>query len=694
MNFLNPWALIGLAASSIPVIIHLLNLRKLKTIEFSDLRFLKELTKTKIRRLKIRQILLLIIRALLIAFLALAFARPMLKTNAPVFGTHAPTSVVLIIDDSPSMDLSDERGERFKQAQNGALSIISKLSETDEVALLKASNSLSAQTASFSSNFAGLKDEIMKMRPSSAPAVLDNQLRVAAKILPDAKNGNKEVFILSDFQANTFKKEVFDSLKFNFGGSAIYTVQIGEKSKIDYANLSIDSIYVATKIFQKGKPVEIECKVKNHSKRDVFQNVVSLYFNDVKVAQRSLDIPAGETRLFSIAAPFSESGLVFGKLELESDAFEPDNRAYFSFSAPESPKILLVGDKKDAQFIKMALYAGAYADNLQEISASAFATKNLSDFDELIIASPLSASDAERLKAYVYSGGSALIFPNSFSENEALKFINDFGFGFLTYKTFSQDEPAALNEIDYNHPILKGVFKDEKKAIELGSPKIYKALPALGGQSIAKMPGGSFLSEAIYGEGKAVYFAVAPNLEWSSFPLNSLFPPTLYRSVAYIGLKAQYGEKKFAGEQAIISLNKKNPAGNYKLIDPLKTESFVQAVALPSGAKLNIGLLSNVGTYGVFSQNGELAASLDANMQADESLQNLLNEENINKYINSRIDNTSIEKIADADKIADYTARAKQGLELWRYLAIAALILAIVEIFVSRSSKKTAEGIE
>ena len=54
MTFLNPLVLLGLAAAAIPVLLHLLNLRKLKTIEFSSLRFLKELQKTKIRRLKLR----------------------------------------------------------------------------------------------------------------------------------------------------------------------------------------------------------------------------------------------------------------------------------------------------------------------------------------------------------------------------------------------------------------------------------------------------------------------------------------------------------------------------------------------------------------------------------------------------------------------------------------------------------------
>jgi len=61
MNFLNPLVLLGMAAAAIPLILHLLNLRKLQTVEFSSLKFLKELQKTKIRNFKIKQILLLIL---------------------------------------------------------------------------------------------------------------------------------------------------------------------------------------------------------------------------------------------------------------------------------------------------------------------------------------------------------------------------------------------------------------------------------------------------------------------------------------------------------------------------------------------------------------------------------------------------------------------------------------------------------
>ena len=104
----------GLIASSIPIILHLLNLRKLRKIEFSSLIFLKELQKNKIRKIKVKQILLLIIRTLIVALLVFSFSRPVMKGYLSGFGSHAKTSVVIILDDSYSMSINDQNGNYFK----------------------------------------------------------------------------------------------------------------------------------------------------------------------------------------------------------------------------------------------------------------------------------------------------------------------------------------------------------------------------------------------------------------------------------------------------------------------------------------------------------------------------------------------------------------------------------------------------
>src|SRR4030066_1542341 len=106
MTFLNPAVLFGLLAASIPILIHLFNLRKLKKIEFSTLSFLKELQKNKIRKVKLKQWLLLALRVLIILGIVFAFARPALRgTTIGGTASTAKTTAVFILDDTFSMSV-------------------------------------------------------------------------------------------------------------------------------------------------------------------------------------------------------------------------------------------------------------------------------------------------------------------------------------------------------------------------------------------------------------------------------------------------------------------------------------------------------------------------------------------------------------------------------------------------------------
>ena len=84
ISFLNPIVLFGLVAASVPLIIHFLSRFRTEQREFSSLLLLREVKSRNMRKLKIRQLLLLILRTLIIALLVLAPARPVVRG---LFGT-------------------------------------------------------------------------------------------------------------------------------------------------------------------------------------------------------------------------------------------------------------------------------------------------------------------------------------------------------------------------------------------------------------------------------------------------------------------------------------------------------------------------------------------------------------------------------------------------------------------------------
>lgn len=78
MTLINSSLLIGLLLAAVPVVLHLVMRAKPKRIEFPALRLLKARRPSNARRMQLRHLLLLILRALLIVVLVLAIARPSL----------------------------------------------------------------------------------------------------------------------------------------------------------------------------------------------------------------------------------------------------------------------------------------------------------------------------------------------------------------------------------------------------------------------------------------------------------------------------------------------------------------------------------------------------------------------------------------------------------------------------------------
>ena len=75
-GFGSPLMLWGLAAGAIPIVIHLLHRRRFQTVPWAAMRFLLAATKKQSRRIKLEQLLLLLIRTLIILLVALALSRP------------------------------------------------------------------------------------------------------------------------------------------------------------------------------------------------------------------------------------------------------------------------------------------------------------------------------------------------------------------------------------------------------------------------------------------------------------------------------------------------------------------------------------------------------------------------------------------------------------------------------------------
>ncbi len=683
-------ALIGLVASTIPIILHLLNLRKLKTVEFSTLMFLKELQKTKIRRIKLKQILLLILRTLLIIFAVLAFARPTMETSLPVFGTYAKSSAVIIIDNSFSMDVSDERGNRFSQARNSASSILNALREGDDAAIITMANGKFNAGSGLTKNFELLKKDLAGITIAKVPANLANSLKIAGKLLEQSNNLNKEIYVITDAQPNVFSDESGNGNKLPGTDMSIYFIPIGRENNTA-ANLNIDSVQVLSRIFQPDKNVEVEAFVRNHSGKDVKGAVLSMIFNGERVAQRTVDVPAGEVKTVSVSAMPQSAGINKAYLELEEDAIDHDNRSFFGFIIPESPAIALAGGQDETEFIKLALNLNpSKSANMQVFAPGAFSGIDLQKFDVVICAGgPYNSTDFQRFANYVRNGGSLFLFADANTGREI--FSNGLallGFGYPRESEFPEGNPAQFSSVDRMHPLFEGVFKgttDNRTVVE--SPKIYRMMTNNGGQSIIETPAGPFLSETRLGEGKAFYCAVTPDTRWSTLPVTGLFPAMIYRSVYYLSSREELGTIIKAGSKLRLSLPKKySGGGNFRINDPESVDFYMQSANLPSGAVLPFDNLERTGCYSVYSPAGKPVTVFSVNPDPSESFLNLYKKDEIIKTVSKMVgEDVKISYVEDPDEILKDIRRARTGTELWQMFIVLALICVLAEMYIARN---------
>ena len=127
--------LIALAAVAIPILLHLLNLQKVQKMEFSTLMFLKEIQKSRFRRIRIKHLLLLIVRIFIIIFLVLAFADPLI-TGYSSKGSNTRKLGIVYLDSSYSMLSKNDSVTLYDKSKKIANQLSQYFTSSDEVITL------------------------------------------------------------------------------------------------------------------------------------------------------------------------------------------------------------------------------------------------------------------------------------------------------------------------------------------------------------------------------------------------------------------------------------------------------------------------------------------------------------------------------------------------------------------------------
>lgn len=190
--FLHPWVLFGLPAVAVPLILHLIQRRDPPTLEFPAVRYLVQVTQEHQRRLRLRHLLLLLTRTLMILALVLAAAGP----SAPLrqAASHAPSALVVILDDSPSSGAVIAGTARLAELRTATRRVLERANPSDALWLLTSDGIARRGTA------IELEVAVESLTPATRRMDLGQAVSLAGEILTtDERPGG--IVLLTDLQA-------------------------------------------------------------------------------------------------------------------------------------------------------------------------------------------------------------------------------------------------------------------------------------------------------------------------------------------------------------------------------------------------------------------------------------------------------------------------------------------------------------
>ena len=127
---------------AIPLIIHLLNRRRFRRVEWAPMHYLKLTIQRNRKRIQLEQLLLLLLRIALPVLLFFFLARPIVNPTGleQWLGTGGRSSQVVLIDDSVSMGYTAGDASAFQRALQSAAGLLASIRPQDHCTVVTTSS--------------------------------------------------------------------------------------------------------------------------------------------------------------------------------------------------------------------------------------------------------------------------------------------------------------------------------------------------------------------------------------------------------------------------------------------------------------------------------------------------------------------------------------------------------------------------
>ncbi len=687
MSFLNPIFLIALAAVGLPLVIHLLNLRKPKKIRFSTLSFFKELQKTTIRKIRIKRLLLLLIRFLAIACLALVLARPFLPPSLSIGGEgNQPAIYAILIDNSISMNRIGSNGPLIDQAKEIAEKIVSSSKEQDRF-VIQTTNGEEINSSVISSG--QLSSRLSSVSVEKKGSFLSERLGNLFSILEESPFQNKKFYVIGDDVTMVSKvmSEEFEE--------QINTIPVTmlKTESVNVQNTFIADVSSPSSMIGQGIPFMVEVNVRNSSDIIAANQFLTLQVEDQTVGQYPLQINPEETQSFSFEINPDRQGAITGKAIIEGDGFSEDNEYFFSILIPDSRNILWVTKESDnpneISYTRAILDAQGTENQLvyKEVNINNLSNENISDYDALLIdqLDEIPEYLFSNIQQFVQNGKGVVLYPSPTADisnyNEFLSLFNAGRIIGISGDYTSFNSVAKGSVILEDHPVFAGLFeREESEQLTYTVPDIYYYLrmqPSNSGLGFNVMElnnGDPLLREKKFGEGRLLFYTIGNDPGWSNFPVKALFPPTNYRSILYAASLERGGLENSILGQTFEWQGTTDPVST----ELVYNEESIQVNPRNFGGRIALdyqGYDWQPGWVTIKDDSDEYKVALNLGMQ----------ESVFDAEINEIAENLNIVETGslNSQQLNSEIRTSGFGKEIWQWFMLAGLLLLITETLVA-----------
>lgn len=676
MSFLYPLFLAAGAALLIPILIHLFNLRRYKTVYFPHTRFLKNIQLRSQKSSQLRYKWLLLLRLLFLVLLILAFAQPFFQ-NKNAARTQDRLQVVYI-DNSGSMSLKKGARRLLDIAKDAARQQMQQAPLGTKYLLLTNDRTVSYTPLSVERATNELNNIELAAKHKTMKQVI---AQIQGVVQAEAKDG-ADVYYYSDFQnRNTTIVEEGESKNIKLYGVVVRADEV--------TNIYIDTAYLTSPVLQSGKSNELIVRTKVFGEVPDELPVLQLSVNGQVKNAASLQIGEELQSIDTLSFQVDNANWQQIALSINDASIRFDDTFFISARSTPNLSVLVLNEQLPSPYLQAAFraYNGFRLDNrkLNEINS------NWKDYNLIILNEVTTINDAlaTQLNEAMRAGKSICIFPGRTTNYQQLSTgLSKLGDITITgLDTVTQTASSLQRGSD----LIQDLFEDIPPNIQLPSAKWHYSISAglaANQQSVFNFRNGDPLF-ARYTPTKAALYISATGIDLTAgnFQGSYFFVPMLY----------QMATRSSGGNVYALSLGSQQAA--YLPLDKVDERNMIHLYskgvdAIPvqrqDGAGLNVYLdevVTRAGYYSLAAQGGDTAVVAVNQSRAESELAmttiNTLKEQ----WKNGDATWLTPDSITNMKAGAQYTS-----FPLWKLCAILAVIMLFAETHVLAGSlrKKSA----